>query len=79
MLIAIFTIDSNNTNNVPNCVTRLVVDSNIRQKACAAWNTHLPCYFTLANGVKQEGVISPIMFGMCIDLLQYHIHMPMTS
>ena len=48
--------------DVPRCVIRLVFDSYIRQKACATWNKQMSEYFTMENGVKQGGVISPIFF-----------------
>ena len=48
--------------DVPRCVIRVVFDSYIRQKACATWNKQMSEYFTMDNGVKQGGVISPICF-----------------
>ena len=47
------------TKCVPMCFIRLVIDSYIRQKACVLWNSVKSRYFTMANGVKQGGVISP--------------------
>ena len=47
----------------------IVFDSYIRQKACATWNKHMSEYFTIENGVKQGGVISPIFFSIYIDPL----------
>ena len=41
---------------VPMCV--------IRQKACALWNNVKSRYFTIANRVKQRGVISPFLFSL---------------
>ena len=55
--------------DVPRCVIRLVFDSYIRQKACATWNKQMSEYFTMENGVKQGGVISPIFFSIYIDPL----------
>ena len=54
---------------------RLVLDSYIRQKACALWNSGKSRYFTMANGVKQGGVISPIFFSLYIDPLLDHLCM----
>ena len=48
--------------DVPRCVIRVDFDSYIRQKACATWNKQMSEYFTMDNGVKQGGVISPIFF-----------------
>ena len=63
------------TKCVPMCFMRLVLDSYIRQKACALWNNVKSRYFTMANGVKQGGVISPIFFSLYIDPLLDHLRM----
>ena len=63
------------TRCVPMCFIRLVLDSYIRQKACALWNSVKSRYFTMANGVKQGGVISPIFFSLYIDSLLDHLLM----
>ena len=55
------------TESVPMCFIRLVLDSYIRQKVCALWNSVKSRYFTMANGVKQGRVISPIFFSLYID------------
>ena len=55
--------------DVPRCVIRLVFDSYIRHKACATWNKRISEHCTLENGVKQGGVISPILFSIYIDPL----------
>ena len=31
------------------------------------WGTTISTQFTVANGVKQGGIISPMLFNMCID------------
>ena len=46
----------------PKCIIRLILDSYTRQTSCALWNNVKSRYFTMANGVKQGGVISPIFF-----------------
>ena len=55
--------------DVPRCLIRLVFDSYIRQEVCATWNKQTSEYFTMENGVKQGGVISPIFFIIYIDPL----------
>ena len=50
------------TKCIPMSVIRLILDSYIRQKSCALWNNVKSRYFTMSNGVKQGGVISPIFF-----------------
>ena len=47
----------------------------IRQKACALWNSVKSRYFTMANGVKQGRVISPIFFSLYIDPLLDRLRM----
>ena len=43
------------------CFIILILDSYLRQKACALWNNVKSRYFTMANGVKHGGIISPIL------------------
>ena len=50
----------------------IVFDSYIRQKACATWNKHMSEYFTIENGVKQGGVISPIFLAYILILYYYN-------
>ena len=57
---------------LPKCIIRLILDSYTRQTSCALWNNVKSNYFTMANGVKQGGVISPIFLSLYIDpLLEY--------
>ena len=46
---------------VPFCIIRLLMDSFERQRARVMWNSHVSDYFSISNGVKQGGVISPVM------------------
>ena len=55
--------------NVSPYVIRLLIDSYVRQQACVSWNGFKSNYFILQNGVKQGGVLSPILFTMYIDNL----------
>ena len=48
---------------------RLIVDSYVRQVSRVSWGNHLFQYFELSNGVKQCGVLSPILFNIYIDKL----------
>ena len=45
------------------------MDSYLRQLTCVAWGLFKSCYFSLSNGVKQGGVLSPILFTLYIDKL----------
>ena len=57
---------------IPKYIIRLILDSYTRQTSCALWNNVKSRYFTMSNGVKQGGVISPIFFSLYIDpLLEY--------
>ena len=48
---------------------RLLLDSYLRQLTCVAWGLFKSRYFSLSNGVKQGGVLSPILFTLYIDKL----------
>ena len=45
------------------------MDSDVRQSTRVIWNSYVSDYFSISNGVKQGGVISPIMFNLYIDNL----------
>ena len=63
------------TKCIPMSVIRLILDSYIRQKSCALWNNVKSRYFTMSNGVKQGGVISPFFFSLYIDPLLDRLRM----
>ena len=44
-------------------------DSYISQKACVTWAVFRYQYFLFKNGVKQGGILSPILFTMYVDKL----------
>ena len=48
---------------------RLLLDSYLRQLSFVAWGLFKFRYFSLSNGVKQGGVLSPILFNLYIDKL----------
>ena len=54
---------------VPFCIIRLLMGSFERQMARFMWNSHVSDYFSISNGVKQGGVISPVMFNLYLDNL----------
>ena len=45
------------------------MDSFERQMARVMWNSHVSDYFSISNGVKLGGVISPVMFNLYLDNL----------
>ena len=55
---------------VPFCIIRLLLmDSFERQRARVMCNSHVSDYFSISNGVKQGGVISPVMFNLYLYYL----------
>ncbi len=53
-------------NNFTNHFCRLLLNMYLQQKMRIRWNATFSEYFTICNGVKQGGVISPVLF--CIDI-----------
>ena len=47
------------------CLLYMYTNQNLNVK----WNTTMSKYFSTSNGVKQGGVLSPILFGIYIDEL----------
>ena len=54
---------------LPNVVVRFILDGYIRQSACIQWEGVKSRSFNTFNGVKQGGVISPILFSIYYDEL----------
>ena len=55
--------------NLPAAVLRLLLDSYTRQTACVSWTNVRSPPFPVLNGVKQGGVLSPVLFTVYVDHL----------
>ena len=59
--------------NLPNPVIRFLLQWYISQHVEIRWNGILSSPFTVMNGVRQGGVLSPILFTVYIDELLWHL------
>ena len=55
--------------NMPAVFIRLLLDSYLNQRMCAAWGDCKSDFFQATNGVKQGSIISPILFTVYVDEL----------
>ena len=55
--------------NVPPVIVRIILDMYQRQSMRTVWNYKFSKPFTSVNGVRQGGIISPILFCIYIDVL----------
>ena len=55
------------SNGLPKVVVRFILDDYVIQSACSQWEGVKSRSFNTLNGVKQEGVISPILFSIYYD------------
>ena len=60
--------------NLPPLIRRLLLDMYTRQRVQAVWNGSKSEIFNVENGVKQGGIISPILFCVYIDELLNRIN-----
>ena len=60
--------------NTKNCslsiVIRFLLNMYTAQQAHVSWNSHFSPWFDIMNGVKQGGVLSPVLFWRSLDLSQ---------
>ena len=54
---------------LPPVANRLLLDMYTRQRMCTTWNGVKSEFFSTENGVKQGGILSPILFCVYIDEL----------
>ena len=55
--------------HTPAVFIRLLLDSYLNQRICAAWGACKSDFFQATNGVKQGSIISPILFTVYVDEL----------
>ena len=51
------------------CIIRLLLDMYMRQRVRTSWGSFVSDVFSVSNGVRQGGVLSPILFALYIDVL----------
>ena len=60
--------------HVPLFIIKLLVYWYTHQKMCVRWGNSISPDFFIGNGVKQGGIISPILFNIYIDDLSMHLN-----
>ena len=55
--------------NIPEVFLRIIMDLYTHQNLRASWNGVISTNFSVSNGVRQGGVLSPILFNVYIDEL----------
>jgi len=53
--------------NVPMCIVRLLLSWYRQQTMQVKWGTNYSSHFTVTNGVRQGGVLSPYLFAVYLD------------
>ena len=61
--------------NIPSIVLRLILDLYSRQSVKAACNCKKSFSFNVMNGVRQGGVLSPIIFNVYLDELLHRLQL----
>jgi len=59
--------------NVPMCIVRLLLSWYKQQTIQVKWGTNYSPPFTVTNGVKQWGVLSPYLFPVYLDELSIQL------
>ena len=60
--------------NVPLVVVRILVHWYRQQTLCVKWGRNTSSFFTVSNGVRQGGILSPFLFTLYIDELSYQLN-----
>ena len=59
--------------NVPMCIVRLLLSWYRQQTMQVKWGTNYSFPFTVTNGVRQGGVLSPYLFAVYLDELSIQL------
>ena len=59
---------------LPSCIIRVVIGLYLNNLVRVAWNGVMSEYFLAMNGVKQGGILSPIIFSVYVDGLLVRLH-----
>ena len=60
--------------NVPLVVVRLLVHWYRQQTLCVKWGRNTSSFFTVTNGVRQGGILSPFLFTLYVDDLSHQLN-----
>ena len=60
--------------NVPLVVVRLLVHWYRHQTLCVKWGRNTSSFFTVTNGVRQGGILSPFLFTLYVDDLSHRLN-----
>ena len=60
--------------NVPLVVVRLLVHWYRQQTLCVKWGRNTSSFFTVTNGVRQGGILSPFLFTLYVDDLSHRLN-----
>ena len=52
---------------VPLLIVRMLIFWYSNQEMCIKWGQSTSCFFTVSNGVRQGGILSPRLFAVYVD------------
>ena len=59
---------------VPLLIVRMFIFWYSKQEMCIKWGQSTSSFFTVSNGVRQGGILSPRLFAVYVDYLSKHLH-----
>jgi hypothetical protein len=59
--------------NLPPIIVRYIYNSYLNQKTRTTWDGHYSDYFNSKNGIKQGGVLSPVLYALYQDTLIHRL------